>query len=117
MKDIACRRVVNDHDFGQVRLHGRKVLDVCAIPICTVLAIVSSGEVLAILLQPVYDRICIFLNRCCEYDKVVPAANLTFYQIIVLDDRGMGIYIPFVGIRRNMASCARSTRLRAACLV
>lgn len=75
MKNIAHRTIIQDHHLAQVRLYGTEVLDIGAIPKCTVLPIISTMEVLAFLLEPVDDGICIFLDTSGKYDQFIPFAH------------------------------------------
>ena len=76
MKHIAQGTVIKNHDLTQVRLYLSKILDVGPVAECAVLSVVSSGEVLALNLQPVNDGISILLHRSSEDDQIVPLADL-----------------------------------------
>lgn len=62
MEYIAYGAVVKYHDFAQVRLNLSKILDVRPVAEGAVLSVVSSCKVLALDLQPVDDRIGVFLD-------------------------------------------------------
>jgi len=68
VEHIARWGVINDHDLREIRLYGSQVFNVRSASICTVLAVISLTEILAVLLQPVYHGICIFLHRCGKYN-------------------------------------------------
>lgn len=76
MEDITHRRVINDHDLTKVRLHLSEILDVCALAIGAVLAVVAADEVFALDFEPVDDGVRVFLDGGGEDDEVVPFADL-----------------------------------------
>lgn len=76
VEHVAERAVVEDHDTAQVRLDGAQVLDKGAVPEGAVLPVVPAREVLAVRLQPVYDRVGVLLHRGREDDQVEPLAHL-----------------------------------------
>lgn len=59
---VADRTVIEDHDLGQIRLNTAQILDVCAVSKGAMLSVVPAYKVLALLLQPVDDRIRILLD-------------------------------------------------------
>jgi hypothetical protein len=76
MEDVAQGAIVKNHDLAQIRLNLSKILDVSPVANSAVLAVVSPSEILALHLQPVDDRIGVFLNRSGEYNQVVPFTDL-----------------------------------------
>jgi hypothetical protein len=48
MKNVAHRTVVQDHDFAEIWLYLRKILDICAVAESAVLSVVSTSKVLAL---------------------------------------------------------------------
>jgi hypothetical protein len=76
MEDVAQGAVIKNHDLAEVRLNLCKVLDVSPVANSAVLPVVSSCKVLALHLQPVDDGISVLLNRCGEYNQIVPFADL-----------------------------------------
>lgn len=76
VEHITQGAVIKNHDFAKIWLHLSEILDVSPVAKRAVLSVVSSGEVLALNLQPVDDRIGIFLHRGGEDDEVVPFTDL-----------------------------------------
>lgn len=81
MEYVAQRAVVQYHDLAQIWFHGAKVLDIRPIPEGTMLSVVARRKVLSLLLKPIDDGICVFLDRGRKDNKVIPFAN--FSQKIV----------------------------------
>ena len=76
MKDVTGRTVIDDHDLTEVWLNIAKVFDIITATKGTVLAIVTTDKVFSILLEPVDDRIGVFLYRGREDDEFIPFADL-----------------------------------------
>jgi hypothetical protein len=74
VKKVTHRAIVQDHHFAQVRLHRTEVLDIRAIAERAMLAVISCVEVLAFLLEPVDDRVRIFLDAGGENNQLIPFA-------------------------------------------
>lgn len=75
MKHVTHRTVVQDQDLTEVWLHAAQVFNIRPIPIRTMLAVVAGGEKFALLLQPVNDRVGVFLHAGCKDDKLEPFAH------------------------------------------
>ena len=103
VEDVAHRTVVQNSYAAQIRLNAAQILDVRAITECAVLAVIAALEELAFLLEPVDDRVGIFLNTGGEDDQLEPLTYLTQKLIAVwplvhvvkdrmlrADDWGMG---------------------------
>lgn len=82
MKNIAHRAVIKNHDLTQIRFYLRQILYVRAIAECAVLAIVSAAEIFAFALNPIDDRISVFLYRCSEYYQIIPFADLMMTESV-----------------------------------
>ena len=76
VEDVAHGTVIQDHDFAEVRLYLREILDICAVAKRAVLAVVAASKVLALDLQPVNDRVSVLLHRGRKYNKIVPFRDL-----------------------------------------
>lgn len=76
VEDVACGTVVDDDHLAEIGLDRADVLDVVAAAKGAVLAVVPPDEVLAILLEPVDDRVGILLDRGREDDELIPFADL-----------------------------------------
>ena len=83
MKHVTGRTVIDDHDLTEVGLDTAQVFDVITATKGTVLAIVTTDEVFPILLEPVDDRIGIFLYRRRKDDELVPFADLVRCQRVI----------------------------------
>lgn len=81
MERITRRAVVNDRNLAQIRLNLAQVLHVRTVAVGAVLPVEPAGKILAFQLEPVNDRIRVFLHRGGEDDQVVPLADLSMkYQ-------------------------------------
>jgi hypothetical protein len=76
MEDVAQGAVIKDHDLAEIRLDLSEIFDISPVAEGAVLPIVSPHEVLALYLEPVDDRIGVFLHGCGEDDKIIPFTNL-----------------------------------------
>ena len=83
MEDVAHGAVVQDEHLGQVRLDAAQILNVRTVPERAVLSIVAPDKILAFLLQPIDDRVCVLLYRSSENDKLVPLAYL-FEELVAM---------------------------------
>ena len=75
MEDIAQRAIIQYHNPTEIRLHRAQILDVRPVPERAMLPVVPAGKILPLLLQPVDDRVRVFLHRGREDDEVVPFAD------------------------------------------
>ena len=50
MKDVAHRAIIHNHNLAQIRFDRANILDIRAIPIRAMLAVVSTAEELSVLL-------------------------------------------------------------------
>lgn len=92
MKNIAQRAIIQYHNLTQIRLHRAQILDIRPIPERTMLPVIPARKILPLLLQPVDDRVCIFLHRGREDDEVIPFADLA-QEVVAVG--------PFVHIVQN----------------
>lgn len=76
VEHVAERTVVKNHDLAKIRLDRAEILDECSMAECTMLAVVSPGEVFSFRLQKVNDRVGIFLDRSSKDNEVVPFGHL-----------------------------------------
>jgi hypothetical protein len=103
MKNIAHRAIVQNSHSAQIRLDATQVLYVCAVPKRAVLSIKTALEELPLLLQPINDRVGIFLHAGGEYDELVPLAYfaeefVTVRTLVnVVEDRVLGADYRSVG--------------------
>lgn len=81
VEDVTHRRIIYYHHLRQIRLNRRDIFYVGPITGRAVLSVIATGKVLAILLEPVYYRVRIFLNRCGEDDKIVPFGDLQLIKL------------------------------------
>lgn len=84
VKYVAHGAVVNYHDLAQIGLHLAQIFNVSIISECTMLPIVSADEVLALQLQPIYNRIGVLLHRGGKDYEVIPFADLCLLENIDL---------------------------------
>lgn len=75
MKDVAHGAIIQNSHATQIRLNAAQVLDIGAIPKGAMLAIEASLEEFPLLLQPVDDRVGVFLHAGGEDDELVPLAD------------------------------------------
>jgi hypothetical protein len=76
VEDVTQGAVIKDHDLAEIRLDLSEIFDVSPVAEGAVLPIVSPHEVLALYLEPVDDRIGVFLDGCGEDDEIIPFTNL-----------------------------------------
>jgi hypothetical protein len=76
MEDVAQGAVIKNHDLAEIRLDLSEIFDVSPVPEGAVLPVVSPHEVLALYLEPVDNRIGVFLYGCGEDDEIIPFTNL-----------------------------------------
>jgi hypothetical protein len=76
VEDVTQGAVIKDHDLAEIRLDLSEIFDVGPVAEGAVLPIVSPHEVLALYLEPVDDRIGVFLDGCGEDDEIIPFTNL-----------------------------------------
>ena len=76
MEGITDGAVVEDHNSTEIRFYRSQIFDVSPLTKSAMLAIVASRKIFALCLEPIYHRICIFLNAGSEDDKLIPLADL-----------------------------------------
>ena len=81
VKNVAQWAIVQYHHLAQIRFHRAQILDVCPVAERAMLPVVPPREILPFLLQPVDDRVGVFLYRGREDNQVVPFAD--FAQEVV----------------------------------
>lgn len=82
VKHIAQRTIVKNHNFAEIWFNRAQIFDERSIPICTMLAVESTRKEFPLLLQPIYDRIRVLLNRSSENNKIIPFANLGAFKLM-----------------------------------
>lgn len=81
MKNITHRAIIQNHNPTQIRLDRTQILNVRAIPERAMLPIIPAHKKLALLLEPVDDRVGVLLHAGREDDEFVPFAD--FAQEVV----------------------------------
>ena len=87
MKHVAQRTVVQNHNLAKVWFNRAQIFDEGAVPECTMLTVISTRKEFALLLQPVNDRIGVFLDRSSENNEVIPFADLYTIRASHCDDQ------------------------------
>lgn len=83
VKYIAQRAVVQYHNLAQVWLDRAKIFDVGSIPVSAMLPVMSPRKVLSLLLQPIDNRVRVFLYRSCKNNKIIPFTHISKKVIAV----------------------------------
>lgn len=83
MKHITHRTVIQNRDLTQIRLHGPQIFNIRPIPIRAMLSIISCGEKLPLLLQPVDHRVGVFLHRGRKNHELEPLTHFAEEVITV----------------------------------
>lgn len=107
---VTYRTIVKYHDLAQIRLDLTNVLDVGSISKCTVLTVVPSREILAFQLEPIDDRIGIFLDSRCKHNQIVPFTDLQDVRACQKCQMTF-LHPPCGGIHRSEDVCAHSIGL------
>lgn len=121
MENIAHRTIIQNHNLTEIRFDLRQILDVGTISQRAMLPIVPPGEILAFALQPINDRIRIFLHRRREHNEIIPFADLpqklvakgSFMDVVEdwylrTQDHAVGVYV--VGeLDFDHVACAHAT--------
>ena len=99
MKHVAQRTVVQNHNLAKVWFNRTQIFDEGTVAECTMLTVISTRKELALLLQPVNDRIGVFLDRSSENNEVIPFADLYTIRASHCDDKSTNPSQEIIAVR------------------